>query len=185
MKDATNAINTMLYLQKADAPTPDTTAKPIHSLTWDYEEQNAEFEESAAHEKQALSTINRCVKFFGDAATKELEEHMELLQETFIAHLESVLQKHEIVIQEKLTLSLSASDTLILQCQGQEEDLLNALGDDATLLYYLKELRKIALVGRGLDYILAVQADYNNDEYLPQYKVCTKGALSHFYFTTR
>ncbi len=174
----------MLCLQKADAPTSSLLVKPLHNLSLGHTEPNVEFDELVDHEEQALSTINRCVKIFGDTATKELEEHMELLQEAFIAHLDTILQKHNISIQEKLTLSLSTDDTLILQCQEQEDALLNALGHDETIVNHLKELRKIALVGRGLDYILAVQAD-NSDEYLPQYKVCTKGALSHFYFTTR
>ncbi len=179
MKDSTNAINTMLCLQKADHITSDPFTKPLH-LTLDFAKSGAQVH--VDDEEQALSTISRCVRFFGDTATRELEEHMELLQEAFIAHLENILQKNEIKIQEKLTLSLSTENTLILQCQEQEDELLNALGGDEIIINHLKELRKIALVGRGLNYILAVQAS-GNDDYLPQYKVCTKGALSHFYLT--
>ncbi len=179
MKDNTNAIETMLYLQKGDPTAPNRNA---YLYTWHDDKVDAgtasQYDEDS--DEQAIATIDQCIKFFGHAATRELEEHMEILQEEFLAHLEQLLQDNNINIQEKLILSLSADNQLILQCQEQEDALLLALGSDKKLLNNLQLLRKAALVSRGLDYILAVQNN-NDDNNMPQYRVCTKGALSHFY----
>ncbi len=179
MKDNTNAIDTMLCLQKADMP---TSTRSIDLNTWYLDEQSNMPNHSYSEEsdEQALTTINQCIRFFGHSATKELEGHLELLQEEFLAHLEELLQNNEINIQEKLTISLSSDNQLILQCQEQEEAILAALGTDDPLLKHLQALRKVALISRGLDYILSVQHGDGNT-IIPQYNVCTKGALSHFY----
>ncbi len=181
MKDNNNAIDTMLCLQKVDTPTTER-ARPLY--TWDDEYDARLGEASSEHDEQALTTISQCVKLFGHSATKELEEHTDFLQEEFLAHLEKLLQAHDISIQEKLTISLSSDNQLILQCEENEDAILTALGTDETLLKHLQTLRKAALVSRGLDYILAVQTK-SDMEFLPPYRVCTKGALSHFYLTSR
>ncbi len=179
VKDNTNAIDTMLFLQKADMPASNRSS----SLpAWYDDEKN--MDSNVTHEQdsdeQALATVGQCIKFFGQAATKEIEEHMEYLQEEFLNHLEDLLQSHNINIQEKLTISLSSDNQLILQCQEEEDALLSTLGTDELLLKHLHSLRKAALVSRGLDFILSVQ-NQNHSDNLPQYRVCTKGALSHFY----
>ncbi len=182
MKDATNVIDTMLCLQRVDGPPSANSATSLYHLNWQNTERSMQLDGQSINDQDehALSTINRSIKFFGDAATKELEEHIELLQEAFINHLEILLQKHDIKIKEKLTISLSSENQMVIQCQEEEDALLGVLGTDKVLLEHLQVLRKAALVGRGLNYILAVQSD-NNDKPLPQYRVCTKGTLSHFY----
>ncbi len=179
VKNTTNAVDTMLCLQKADSTQGKRTAN-LH-LAWsniENTELGAQYDQD--QEEHALGTISRCVNIFGNTATQEIEEQLEFLQEEFLAHLEMLLKKHGINIQEKLTISLTADNKLILQCQEEEELLLTALGDDTKLVKHLQTMQKAALVSRGLDYILAVQNKENLDN-LPQYRVCTKGALSHFY----
>ncbi len=170
MKNVTNAINTMLHVHQAsDAAMKD-------SVLW----QEPTSTMSMTDDEQAVSAIEHCIQNFGAEAVQELEEHVESLQEEFLAHVTTLLAEQDIHMDEKLVLSLSSDNTLLLQCQEQEEALLAALGEDALLRTRLQELRATAFLARGLQYMLAAREE-KAPSTLAEYNVCVKGKLSHFY----
>ncbi len=174
MKNQSNAIsnflNSMLHLQstKDIAPMPLTTSA--------HEQENTRLEP----EEQALHTLSHCIDLFGEQAQEDLSTYMEQLQESFLARMQNIMQHHNIAINEKLLLSLSQNNTIVLECEEHEETLLEILGQDEDLRQQLQELRNAALKIRGLDYFMGAK-DTHPAEELGQFKVCTKGALSHFY----
>ncbi len=176
---ATNAINTMLHVHSAQAT---ESFGNTSSSQQKWQEQicaNATY--NAAHEEeQSLNVVTHCLRNFGADALQELENHVERLQEEFLAHLHMLLQEKKIRLDEKLVLSLSNENTLVLQCQEHEEALLTALGENEALHDRLQELRSTALLAHGLHYALSAH-DTKVTNNLAQYNVCVKGMLSHFY----
>ncbi len=169
MKNVTNAINTMLHVHKA-------SNVPMNG------EKVSSWQEHmpVAEEEQALSVIEHCVRTFGADALQELEERVELLQEEFLAHVCARLQEKNIRLDERLTLSLSHDNMLVLQCQEHEEALLAVLGEDALLRQRLQNLRAAAFLAQGLQYFSAAKAE-KPVSHLGEYHICLKGKLSHFY----
>ncbi len=129
---------------------------------------------------RALDMVQQCMAEFGDSAAQDLEAHMEVLQDAFLAHLNTLLHARGLALEEKIILSLSQHNTLFLECEGDEEIFLNALGDDTELVARLCLLRSAALMQRALQFFLESQTESVPD-HMPQYKVCAKGQLSHFY----
>ncbi len=128
----------------------------------------------------ALAHIIENIGTHGQAAAKALETHIERVQNHCIAYMRQALREEGIVLEEKITLSLSSRNTLLLECASNEDALLAALGNNEVLVSCLRALRKSALTARGLQYLRAAQAEDIPDT-MPQYKVCAKGELSHFY----
>ncbi len=168
MKNISNAINTMLHTADLSSEHVDISqernATPLH----------------AGEEEQAYKVIDHCISTFGEEALHELQQHIEFLQEDFLAHLYARLTEKNLQLDEKLILSLTAENTLFLQCQEHEEALLAALGEDTDLLKRLQDLRAIAFISQGLLYIRNAKEE-KPDASLAEYKVCLKGKLSHFY----
>ncbi len=166
-----NSLKSMLHLQntKDIAPMQFTTASTCtHKNT------------SLEPEEQALHTVTHCIDLFGEQAQEDLSTHMEQLQESFLSRMQNIMQHHGIAINEKLLLSLAQNNTIVLECEEHEETLLEILGQDEDLRKQLQDLRMAALRMRGLDYFMGAKDTHPADE-LGQFKVCTKGALSHFY----
>ncbi len=172
MKNVTNAINTMIHLYTAEGA--------LSSTHMDNTEAPWRNTMPVSEEEQAMKVITHCIQTFGGEAMQELEQHIETLQEDFLAHVHSRLAEKNIQLEEKLVLSLSPENTLLLQCQEHEEALLTALGEDDDLRKRLQELRSAAFISQGLHYVMNAQQE-NPDENLAEYKVCVKGKLSHFY----
>ncbi len=173
--NTTNAIDTMLHLHSASSTASLDT--PLSSLENIHQHMPVT---PANDEEQALNIVEHCLRSFGSDALQELESHMERLQEEFLAHLHTRLQERNIHLDEKLVLSLSNENTLVLQCQEHEEALLVALGEDEALRERLQELRSRALLAHGLQYVVSAR-DARPTADFAQYKVCVKGMLSHFY----
>ncbi len=164
MKNVTNAIETMIHVHQASsAAMKNGDSYPLCLL-----------------QEEAVSAIEHCVNNFGQDAVQELEEYVEALQEEFLAHVHTLLEENSIHMDEKLMLSLSADNMLLLQCQEQEEALLAALGGDTFLRERLQNLRSAAFLARGLQYMLAAKAE-KVPAHMAEYNVCVKGKLSHFY----
>ncbi len=172
MKNVTNAINSMLHLYTAPSP---LSSEYVDSTPEAYLEHMP-----VGEEEQALSVITHCVQTFGGEAMQELEQHIERLQEDFLAHVHSRLAENKITLKEKLVLSLSNENMLLLQCQEYEEALLSAFGEDDELQKRLQALRAAAFLSQGLQYIIGAKQE-KPEEHLGDYKVCIKGMLSHFY----
>ncbi len=164
MKNVSNAINTMLHVH-SDANT--AMKNGAEAPVW-------------LEQEEALSAIEHSVRTFGVQAIQDLEEYVEYLQGEFLAHVQSLLQEKNIHMDEKLMLTLSEDNTLLLQCQEHEEALLSALGEDALLREQLENLRSTAFMARGLQYMLAAKAQ-KVPAHMTEYNVCLKGKLSHFY----
>ncbi len=166
-----NAIKAMLHLQSHEDAVhiqPDLHDVSIANTT------------SATTSEEALQAITQCIQSFGEQAKAELYAYTDHLQEDFLLHLHERLRDHKLTIREKLSLSLGENNTLILECAEQEEALLTALGTDDALRQKLSHLREATLQIRGLEYLLHAQ-DKEATQDLGQFKVCTKGSLSHFY----
>ncbi len=170
VKNVNNAINTMLNVQNELASL--NVATPSGTV-W-------QEDLPIASQEQTLEIVEHCILSFGIEALQELEEQIEKLQEEFLALLHSLLQAKKIKLKEKLVLSLCSENTLLLQCYEHEESLLAALGENESLNTRLKELRSKALLAQGLNYLLNAK-NLNTLKDIPQYKICIKGALSHFY----
>ncbi len=170
MKNVTNAIDTMLHVHKA-CSTPMNDGE----LAVSWQEHMPVIEE-----EQALSVIEHCVQTFGQDALQELEERVEILQEEFLAHVRARLQEKNVQLEEKLVLSLSHDNLLVLQCQEHEEALLAALGEDVLLRQRLQSLRSAAFMAQGLHFFAASKKELPA-AHLGDYHVCVKGKLSHFY----
>ncbi len=170
MKNVTNAIDTMLHVHKvSNASVNDALVTPILQEPL-----------SDTDEGQALNIIEHSVKTFGAEATQELEERIERLQEEFLAHVRQRLFEKNIRMDEKLVVSLSHDNMLVLQCQEQEEALLAALGEDEILHERLQQLRSAAFLAQALQYFTASHAEFPEVS-TSEYHVCFKGKLSHFY----
>ncbi len=164
MRNVTNAINTMLHVHQADsAALKSSESSPVWLV-----------------QEEAVSAIEQCVQSFGHEAMQELEGYVEFLQEEFLAHVHSLLEERNIHMDEKLMLSLSVDNMLLLQCQEQEEALLSALGEDTEVRERLEQLRSTAFLARGLQYMMAAKAQ-TPPAHMAEYNVCVKGKLSHFY----
>ncbi len=170
VRNVTNAINTMLHVHQAS----DTAMKGESALSM-WEERMPMVEQ-----EQALGALEGCVQAYGAEALQELEMYVEQLQEEFLAHVANVLREKDIHMEEKLVLSLSSDNMLVLQCQEQEEALLAALGEDALLRQRLQTLRSMAFLAKGMQYMLAAREDVV-PAHMAEYNVCVKGQLSHFY----
>ncbi len=170
VRNVINAIDTMLHVHQASSTeVKSASASPM------WEERMPLVEQ-----EHALGILESCVQAYGAEALQELEMYVEQLQEEFLAHVANALRERDIHMEEKLVLSLSSDNMLVLQCQEQEEALLAALGEDALLRQRLQTLRSTAFLAKGMQYMLAAKEEVA-PTHMAEYNVCVKGQLSHFY----
>ncbi len=176
---APNTTSHVLYLHKTtsyeNTVLPPITTHAINLQDTDYT--------AIDNEEQALKTVLACMSKHKCSAHKAIEKHLENLQEIFFQRMTMLLHKKNVTTDEKFVMSLTENNTLCLQCQNDEDILLDALGNDEELLNCLCSLRSFAYIVRALEYFSASQEEYPASSF-PQYKVCTKGLLTHFYLKT-
>ncbi len=185
MKNTNHTTHMVHHVQAMQAGEllPNDCLYPYHCVgeqTGSENSQESCFHGESSSSSQSLMHMTQSIRVLGSSAAEALEEQIELLQNQFMTYLTTLLHEKGIVLEEKITLSLSQHNTLVLECAAHEDALLAALGDNEALVNCLRTLRAAALTERGLQYLTAAQQE-NISDTMPQYKVCAKGALSHFY----
>ena len=168
MNKATNNLSTMVHMQQGSAsssprpllPPAVKDATPLSPAV-----------------EYLLDTLSSC----GENAEKMLEAELENMQDIFLLKLEAILQQGGVALNDKLTITLTESQTLVFQCNDDSEELLTALGGCEELQEMFVRLHKLALMSQGLHYMNRARSHMLLSTSLPQYKMCMKGPLSHFY----
>lgn len=164
----TNDICAMIHVRSRDAATATSIpSRPSASM------------DSA---DSALHLLFHAVEQYGELAAAAAEQKLEALQERFLELLYSRLHKAHIEPSDKLSLSLSPDNTLLIQSAADNEVLLAALGSDVALQDMFVELQNLAIASEGLRYLNRTRQQTGAaDDGIARYWVCLKGTLSHFY----
>lgn len=159
---AGNSINAMVHVHTLNSPPPAPSQM-----------------DEAAGKSVVLESLLERIARHGAAAERAAEDCLEELQERFAAILYAQLHKAGITLNDKLSITLSEEQTLILQSSEDSGAILDALAADSELQSLLVRLQKLAVTARGIRYLNAVASD--DARSCAQYAACFKGALSHFY----
>lgn len=174
MNDATNELSTMVYIQQNnDLP----ALSPRAFLPATTEAHGDQVIPISPALDSLLDSLSSC----GNEAESLLEEQLEALQDAFLQKLESTLRQGGVTLNDKLTITLTENQTLIFQSHEDSDELLAALGGCEELQTMFITLHKLALMSQGLHYMNHAYSPALPPQHLPQYKMCLKGALSHFF----
>lgn len=174
MNNATNDLGTMLYMQQSSTLPP---LSPVVFLPSTIEESNGETIKFPPALDALLNSLSSC----GTEVETMLEEQLEAMQDAFLQKLESTLRLGGVILNDKLTITLTENQTLVFQSNEDSDELLAALGGCEELQTMFITLHKLALMSQGLHYMSQAYSPALPPSNLPQYKMCLKGALSHFY----
>ena len=174
MNNATNNNCSMVHVQPGSAA---MAHSPLRAAT-EAVKDTTTFSPALKNLLDALST-------YGDSAERMLEEQLETLQDAFLHKLDSTLVKGGVTLSDKLTISLADNQTLIFQCHEDNERLLAALDSSLEGSEELQDmfvaLHRLAIMVQGMNFVNRSRSPRPLDAGMPQYKMCLKGALSHFY----
>lgn len=138
----------------------------------------------ARHSPEAADLLERAA-LHGAAAAASLENSLDVLQEIFVHELRSCLEKAGLVLDERLEISLTENDELLLEGGTAENGALQeAVATNPLLGSLVRRLHRLALALRGMELLRAGAEDADaplSASGLPGYRVRLKGALSHFY----
>lgn len=171
MNNAINDLDSMIHVQQA------TAYPPVSCLPAMPDAHTGGPMTISPALDALLDSLSTC----GTDAENILEEQLETLQEAFLQKLESTLHKGGVTLTEKLTITLTENQTLVFQSHEDNEELLAALGGCEELQTMFVSLHKLALMSLGLQYMNQAHGPAVLSAHVPQYKMCLKGALSHFY----
>lgn len=175
MNDATNDLSTMVYVQQGDSLPP---LSPVIFLPSVEDGDGTESMQLSPALDALLNSLSSC----GTEAESLLEEQLEALQDAFLHKLESTLRQGGVILNDKLTITLTENQTLVFQShEDNSDELLAALGGCEELQTMFVTLHKLALMSQGLHFMNHAYSPALPPANLPQYRMCLKGALSHFY----
>ncbi len=121
-----------------------------------------------------------------------IEEHIDALKETYIAALHSLLQEHGVSPEKRLVIGLDANRQLYTcNTEHPEREHIDALlAQQQGLALALYRIASESMLFDSLSHLAQLFAYYaseaNTYEFsAPEaYRVCLKGPLSHFYFSS-
>lgn len=168
---SSNDIDSMLHMN-ANA----STLQGYPKLST-YHQRNAASVQAA--NADPLCALMQHVAVNGEDVVKIAEDTLEALQEEFILYVQKKLEDNKINLQDKLNISLSHNNTLVIECADDNEKILSALGEDEHVHAMFMQLQRYAYIINGVHLLQAGESNGNNT---PQrYNMCLKGPLSHFY----
>lgn len=162
MTSATNDIAAMVYMQPASAASRGILAAQVVSKA-----------------DTSLDVLLQTVSRHGTQAAQQAERQLETLQDCFLTLLHRQLKKTGIVLTEKLTISLGNNQQLLLESGDDNEALLKALAADNDLRDMFRRLRSLAITAQGIHFLNTAHAA--DGAPTAEYRMCMKGALTHFY----
>lgn len=135
-----------------------------------------------------LKPLHEFIRTHGEDISEIIEKKMEFLQENFVQILHDQLEKGRISLDMRLVLTLSPQGYLIIEGEGDFADAVQEiLSLNPVLSILFAQIRARAVMLQGLEHLqsglgvsLAPQGG-EEEPILPQYKMCLKGTLSHFY----